>query len=491
MTEWLAEHWLAVTLFALYTIALMRNALSGLRVSQSLRGFYVGNRNLSGPLIGLSFFATFASTNSYIGHAGKGYEYGLPWMVMPFMLIVFTYISWRWIGPRTRLLARNFDALTLPDFLAARFLNGESEGREPLRVIAAFVVMFCSLLYLVAIFKGAGHLFERFFNVPYQVAIGLALIIVMLYTSIGGFVSVVRTDALQGVLMMIGAVLIFYFVTSAAGGVSAINQLSVSADKQFLFEINGGIPFVVLLGISLSGSLKLIVDPRQTSRFFALKDDAALRSGMWVAIVGLTIVQLCLYPIGIYAHLLIDGVSDTDLIVPTLVNNAAIFPIWAGDFLFVAIVAAAMSSMDSVLLVAASTGYKNLVQPALSTRRTEARRQVQWTRLMVIALAIIAAGLALEPPGDILQITIFSGSLYAVCFLPAVVFGLYWSRGSSTAVLASMAAGITTLIVWLIAGYNTLLHEVFPALTVSIAVYVACALGHSRRVDLDRLLASD
>ncbi len=491
MTEWLAEHWLAVTLFALYTIALMRNALSGLRVSQSLRGFYVGNRNLSGPLIGLSFFATFASTNSYIGHAGKGYEYGLPWMVMPFMLIVFTYISWRWIGPRTRLLARNFDALTLPDFLAARFLNGESDGREPLRVIAAFVVMFCSLLYLVAIFKGAGHLFERFFNVPYQVAIGLALIIVMLYTSIGGFVSVVRTDALQGVLMMIGAVLIFYFVTSAAGGVSAINQLSVSADKQFLFEINGGIPFVVLLGISLSGSLKLIVDPRQTSRFFALKDDAALRSGMWVAIVGLTIVQLCLYPIGIYAHLLIDGVSDTDLIVPTLVNNAAIFPIWAGDFLFVAIVAAAMSSMDSVLLVAASTGYKNLVQPALSTRRTEARRQVQWTRLMVIALAIIAAGLALEPPGDILQITIFSGSLYAVCFLPAVVFGLYWSRGSSTAVLASMAAGITTLIVWLIAGYNTLLHEVFPALAVSIAVYVACALGHSRRVDLDRLLASD
>ena len=54
-----------------------------------------------------------------------------------------------------------------------------------------------------------------------------------------------------------------------------------------------------------------------------------------------------------------------------------------------------------------------------------------------------------------------------------------------------MAAGITTLIVWLIAGYNTLLHEVFPALAVSIAVYVACALGHSRRVDLDRLLASD
>ena len=84
---------------------------------------------------------------------------------------------------------------------------------------------------------------------------------------------------------------------------------------------------------------------------------------------------------------------------------------------------------------------------------------------------------------------IFRQSLRGM-FFAAVVFGLYWSRGSSTAVLASMAAGIMTLIVWLIAGYNTLLRSL-SALAVSVAVYVACALGHSRRVDLDRLLASD
>jgi Na+/proline symporter len=147
--------------------------------------------------------------------------------------------------------------------------------------------------------------------------------------------------------------------------------------------------------------------------------------------------------------------------------------------------------MDSVLLVAASTGYRNLVQPAFLRARTDSPKQLQWTRLMVVALAILAAGLALEPPGDILQITIFSGSLYAVCFLPAVVLGLYWSRGSSTAVLASMAAGIATLLIWLMLGYNTLLHEVFPALAASIVVYVGCALRHSQRVDLDQLLTGD
>ena len=491
MTSWLAEHWLASALTGLYIAALVVNAHTGLRASRSISGYYVGDRNMSGPLIGLSFFATFASTNSYIGHAGKGYEYGLAWMIMPVMLILFTFLSWRWIGPRTRALARNFDALTLPDFLAARFLSASDQERHPLRIASALVVMMCSLLYLVAVFKGAGHLFGQFFDVSYEVAIGLALILVMLYTSIGGFVSVVRTDALQGVLMIIGAMMIFYFVTDAAGGVTALGDLAEAPETAFVFELNGGIPFVVLLGISLSGSLKLIVDPRQTSRFFALRDQQALRTGMWVAIGGLAVVQLCLYPIGVYAHLLLDNVQDTDLVVPLLVNDASIFPPWAGDFLFVAIVAAAMSSLDSVLLVAASTGYKNLLQPFRSVDKTNLTDPLRWTRGLVVAMAVFAAVIAFDPPADILQLTIFSGSLYAVCFLPAVVLGLYWSKGSAGAVLTSMAAGVVTLLVWLALGYNVFIHEVFPALCVSAASYILVAIVKNRRADLEEIFGSE
>lgn len=485
----MAQHWMALALLGLYTLILMYNAFLGLRASASVAGYYVGARNMSGPVIGLSFFATFASTNSYIGHAGKGYEYGLAWMAMPIMLIFFTFVSWRFIGPKTRLLARNFDALTLPDFLAARFLSANTGPRAPLRLATAVIVMLCSLLYLIAIFKGAGHLFERFFQIPYDLAIGLALAIVVLYTSVGGFVSVVRTDALQGLMMVFGAVLIFYFVTRAAGGVDAITALAAIPDKQFVFDFNGGIPFVVLLGIALSGSLKLIVDPRQTSRFFGLRDEKALRSGMWVAIAGLTVVQLCLYPIGVYAHLLLDGVADTDLIVPTLVNDPSVFPLWAGDFLFVAIVAAAMSSMDSVLLVAASTGFRNLVLPFTGSQTMVASHQLGWTRFLVVFLAALSAFFALDPPGDILQITIFSGSLYAACFLPAVVLGLYWSKGSAQGVLVSMVAGVVTLLVWLSQGYSSVLHEVFPALAISLSAYVAVAVLDGRRVDLEALLA--
>ena len=207
--------------------------------------------------------------------------------------------------------------------------------------------MVSSLLYLVAIFKGAGHLFQQFLNIPYESAVLLTLVIVVIYTSVGGFISVVRTDVMQGILMVIGAVLLFYFVTEAAGGVGAIRELASQPDKSYLFEWNGGISFAFLIGLSLSGALKLIVDPRQLSRFYALKDDEEAKRGIWIAMIGLLLVQLSIFPIGLYSHFLLEDVTDTDLIVPTLLNAPEIFPIWAADFLTVAIVAAAMSSMES------------------------------------------------------------------------------------------------------------------------------------------------
>ena len=103
-----------------------------------------------------------------------------------------------------------------------------------------------------------------------------------------------------------------------------------------------------------------------------------------------------------------------------------------------------MSSIDSVLLVAASTGYKNVLAPF-----SNAAKPLLWTRAAVVAFALISALVALEPPGDILQITIFSGSLYAACFFPAVVLGLYWSKGYAPAVMASMVTGTITLVSWL------------------------------------------
>lgn len=464
---WFGDHWVAGVLLVVYTTVLLYHARVGAQHSHNMTEYYVGGRSLGGVMVGMSFFATFASTNSYIGHAGKGYEYGLPWMTMAVFIVLFTWLSWTAVAPRLRRFTSHWDALTLPDYLQSRF----GAGNRALRTAAAVVILLSSLLYLVAIFKGAGNLFEQFLAIRYEAAVGLTLAIVVLYTSIGGFVSVVRTDVVQGVLMVLGSTTIFYCVLDAAGGWSAVPRLAAAPGTEHLFTLNAGIPFVVLLGIALSGSLKLLVDPRQVSRFYALKDEHSVKVGVWVAVVGIALIQFCLFPVGVLARALLDGVADTDLVIPTLVSDPAIFPLWVADFLVVAMVAAAMSSMDSVLLVAASVLYKDVVETVHPTAHP-----LTWTRIGVVGFSLTAALIALDPPGGIVEITIFSGSLYAVCFLPAILFGLHWHRGTAAGTLASMISGVAVLLAWMILGPREAVHEVFPALAVSCVVYALIAV---------------
>ena len=296
MAHWLTEHWFAVALFAAYTTFLVIHARAGMRRGRAVRDFYVGGRSMGGVVIGVSFYATFASTNSYIGHAGKGYEYGVPWLTMAVLLVVMAFVSWRLVAPRLRRFTAEWDSVTVPDFLAVRFAS------RRVRIAAALVIAFSSLLYLIAIFKGAGNLFEAFLGVPYPAAVGITLVIVMSYTSLGGFVSVVRTDVLQGVLMVVGALLLFGFVTHAAGGVGVITELGTHPDTSHLTDLNAAIPFVVLVGIALAGSLKLLVDPRQVTRFYGLRDARSIRTGMWIAGIGILVVQFSLLPVGLYAR---------------------------------------------------------------------------------------------------------------------------------------------------------------------------------------------
>ncbi|MDE0053719.1 MAG: sodium/solute symporter, partial [Gammaproteobacteria bacterium] len=447
--SWLGQHWFAVVLAAVYTTFLVAHARLGLKAGKTAAGFFVGGRRLGGAVIGVSFYATFASTNSYVGLAGKSYEYGLPWLTMAVMLVAFCWLSWRVVAPRMRRFAAAWGSLTVPDFLAVRFAS------DRVRVAAGIVIVFACLLYLIAVFKGAGNLLQVFLGIPYQLAVIVTLGLIVMYTMLGGFVSVVRTDVLQGSLMVVGSILLFYFITSAAGGVGVITELPREPARAHLVELNGAIPFVVLVGIALAGSLKLLVDPRQVTRFYGLRDERSVRVGIWVAVIGILVIQFCLFPLGLYAHFLLDGVTDTDLVVPMLVNDPAVMPPLVGDFLVIAILAAAMSSLDSVLLVAASVASRDLL-------RRPGNNAVAGARLGVAGFAIVAAVIALNPPGGIVEITIFSGSLFAVCFVPTILLGLHWRRGNEAAALTAFGVGITVLLGWLLAGLGDVVHEVFP-----------------------------
>ncbi len=472
MSDYLAslrEYWLVHLLLTLYTVTLAYHAWVGNRKTHNLTDYYVGGRALGGAAIGLSFFATYSSTNSFVGFAGQAYTWGTPWFLLVPFALGFTLLSWALIAGRLRDFAEHLGSLTIPDLLAFRF------GSQAVRVWASVIVLCASFLYMTAVYKGIGNLLAEFLGVPYGLAIVLVVVIVMIYTAAGGFISVVKTDSVQGAVMIGAAVLLFWGTVRAAGGLGALQAVRGHPGGAHLFTWNAGIALPLLLGVLFSGTIKAVVEPRQLSRFYALKSGSAVRTGIWVSGLSFLVVYSMLVPIGLYARKIFpEGISDTDMVVPRLLSSEGIFSEGASAFLMVAMVSAAMSSLDSVLLVMATTTDRDIV--SLIRHPTSDRAALCATRVWVGVFALITAVIALNPPGGIVTLTAFSGSLYAACFLPSIVLGLYWRRGNRTAVLASFSGGGLVLALWRFLPLNNTIHSVFPAVLTSFAAYVFFSL---------------
>lgn len=455
----LREYWMVHSLLVLYTVMLAHHAWTGNKQTKDLADYYVGGRNMGGWVIGLSFFATYASTNSFVGFSGRTYDWGIPWLLFIPTAVAFCLFAWVVVAPRLRSFTEAMESLTIPDFIGFRF------GSTPARVFAALIVIVASLFYMTAVFKGIGNLLQEFLDIPYMVSIVIVFFIVMLYTMIGGFISVVKTDSVQGVVMIFAAIVLFTGTVSAAGGLGSINEIRTQPGSEQLFSWGGGVAIPVLIGTMFAGLVKFAVEPRQLSRFFALEGDKAIRTGMIVSSVTFAGVFTLLIPVGIYARKIIPtGLEgDTDLVVPTLLSE--VFGQGPGAFLLVAMVAAAMSSLDSVLLVLASTTERDVVS-VLRPGRTE-QSEMRWTKGWVALFALITALISLRPIAGIVELTAFSGSLYGACFFPAIVFGLHWTKGSGAAVMTSFAVGIVALLTWDFVPGSQILHEVFPAMALS------------------------
>ena len=379
---WLREHALILVLFVLYTGVLVHHALIGQRRTRDLADFLVGGRSLGGVILGVSFFATYASTNSFIGFAGKAYASGIAWLLIVPTVVILSFVAWAWLAPRLRGVTETLGSVTIPDYIGFRF------NSRPARFVAALIVIFSSFLYMTAVFKGIGSLLVELLDLSYGLSLFVVVLIVCLYTMIGGFHSVARTDFVQGILMTLAAVLMFFAITRAAGGIGRLADLAQIGDGA-LVRWDTAQPLGLLIGVVFASTVKLIVEPRQLSRFYALETEAAAKSGLVVSTLSFLVVFSLLAPLGLYAHFVVgQGIADTDQVIPMMLSDPAIFPPVAQAFLFLALVSAAMSSLDSVLLVMASTAQRDLLGLLVPA---DDRHAVRNTRICVVLFAAITA----------------------------------------------------------------------------------------------------
>ena len=470
---WLSENWLELLFIVGYLGLLARHCREGKEKTHNLADYLIAGRGLSGWAIALSFYATFVSTNLFIGHAGKSWDVGLIWYVKGLVVVACCYVAWYAVAPRFFTMARAYNSLTLADFLGSRYKS------PMLRRLAALVIFGASGLYLIAVYKGSALALQQFLGLEYRFAAVAIFVVVTTYTLAGGFRSVVLTDSAQGLLMAVGSVVLAASVIIRGGGLTAIVE-TVRVQDPNLVSWEGNLPLAAILGLSIAGGMKLLVDPRQLSRIYGLKDQSALRTARIVSPLLILLTYACLLPLGTFAHALIpaDVITDSDQVMPYLLGKTEVLgPVLSSMFLLV-LLSAAMSSLDSVLLVAASSLSRDV-----TISDDQDQRAVRRTRLWVVALSLISMLFALNPFADIVQITAFSGSLYAACFLPTLVLGLYWKRGTSAGALACVFVGSITVIAWYCAkaaGWTTW-HEVYVGTAVAFSAYVGVSMLTSNR----------
>ncbi len=459
--SWLADHWIQTSLLVAYFAMLIHHALAGRKESSSVEGYLVAGRNLGGVVIALSFYATFMSTNTFIGAAGKSWQYGLSWCVGGVVLSGLALLSWTVVAPRFVPLTKQYEALTFADFL------GTHSQSNAVRRLAGVIVAFSSILYLIAIYRGASLAIELFLGLPYLWCVLLAAVVVTSYTLVGGFKSVVLTDAVQGFLMLIGAVALFCALLFASGGIdSMMDRLRERSSVLASWTNSEGL--AAALAYSIAVGMKYLVEPRQLSRFYGLRDRSALRTAAWIAPLIIFISYACLLPIGAMARTVIDSdTMSTDRVVPYLLGPANLLGPFLGTLFLLVLISAAMSSIDSVLLVAASTMSRDV----LSDR---SENEVKRVRVWIVVISLTAAGAALLPfAKDIIRMTKFSGSLYAACFLPVFVVGLFLQKRSAKAAILTMLLASASVVATLILRLNKVvaIQEVYAGIVVGLVVF--------------------
>lgn len=479
--DWLSQHGWQLLLIIAYIAMLVHHALAGRKESGSVDGYLVAGRNMGGVVIALSFYATFMSTNTFIGASGKSWDYGLSWCVGGIVLTTMAILSWTVVAPRFVPLTREYNSLTVADFLGTHYES------PTVRRMAGILVALSSVLYLIAIYRGASLAIETFLGLPYVWCVLIAAIVVTAYTLTGGFKSVVMTDAVQGVLMLFGAVALFVALLTSRGGVTAMMQGLKEVSPSFTSWTDAA-GLTAALAYSIAVGVKYLVEPRQLSRFYGLKDAGALRTAAWIAPLAILVSYFCLLPLGAMARTIVDSdaITDTDNIVPYLLGPGDVLGPFVGTLFLLVLVSAAMSSIDSVLLVAASTMSRDVLRLAdVHSTDSDTLHEVRQTRKWIVIISLVAATAALLPfTRDIVRMTKFSGSLYGACFVPVLVVGLFLRRRSATAALVTIAVGSATVIgVFVLRTMKlTTIQEVYPGIAVGLVVYLMLTWQHHRAV---------
>ena len=438
-----------------------------------LSTYFVGGQSLGGFVLAMTMVATYSSVSSFVGGPGMAYEIGFGWIYMAVIQTMTIFLVLGIFGTRVARLARRIHAVTIVDIIRHRYRS------DALAAVAAFVIVLFFAASMVAQFVGGAQLFAAVTGYSYELGLVLFGIVVVIYTSIGGFRAVALTDTCCAIVMMLGIVLLFYYVLAAGGGFAAILENLRTAHPAMLTPTaEGRMPISLYVSQWLLVGALTIALPQSVVRGISYRSSRDMHRAMIIGTVVIAFMNIAVNLVGVLGRgvLGVDAKSlgGVDSVIPQLM--AHVMPPELLGFAIIGPLAASISTISGVLIVASSAVVKDVyLHHAQKHGRDVPEERLRRLSMGVTAvLGVIVFILAVSPPSLIWLINMFAFGGLETAFFWVLVFGLFTRWANRTGALAAMAGGTVIYCAAMALGIKPLgLHPISVGITASLVLFLA------------------
>ena len=476
-----------------YLAAMLGVGIKFMRTNNTVDDFYLGGRKLGPFVTAMSAEASDMSSWLLMGLPGVAYLSGICDAAWTAIGLAFgTWVNWLIVSKRIRRYSHRIGAITIPDFFSKRY----HDKKSILTCVSAVVIIIFFIPYTASGFAACGKLFHSLLGVNYMTAMIVCAVIIVAYTTLGGFLAASTTDFIQSIIMTIALLIVLFFGVNQAGGLSVVidhaKQLPGYLSMTSTYDVATGAakPYKLLTIVSLMAwGLGYFGMPHVLLRFMATKEEEKLTlsrriATVWVVIsmavaVFIGVIGLAMSQEGVVETL--EGSASETIIVriATLLSSFGPLAAVAGGLILAGILASTMSTADSQLLAAASSVSQNLMSDFFHIKMSE-KTSVVIARCTVIAISIIAVFLARDPKSSVFGIVSFAWAGFGAAFGPVVLLALFWRRSNLKGALVGMIVGGVMVFVWKY-GVRPLggvldIYELLPAFVVALAANVLVSL---------------
>lgn len=456
--------------------------------------YFLGGRSMGPWVTAMSAQASDMSGWLLMGFPGSILAFGMGKVWIGVGLALGTAANWIIVARRLRRFSRaSGDAITLPQYLTNRFATTS----PVLKIVCAVIFLISFTVYVASAFVAGRSVMMAV--IPYFAdkpifAMAVFALLILIYTFLGGYKAVCWTDFFQGLLMLIALLAVPIFMATGnfnnsylgafAEGVTAFEGNPFTADWQ---DIVTGLSW----GLGYFGMPHIIV------RFMGINKPSQVKKAATVAIVWvvLSLGAAIAFAILGRSFLLSDGVALAEKLLPTgeqqnifITLAKDIFPPVVAGLLLAAIVAAAMSTADSQLLVASSSFTSDLYKPLIRKEKASEAELLWVGRIVVVIVSVVAFFIAASGSswaGSIMSMVENAWGLFGAAFGPVVLLSLFWKRFNYAGACAGIIVGAAVDIAWLLCFTNTItdaliaptgIYEILPGFIIGFIAAVVVSL---------------